>query len=258
MEKDFDLICNFLVRVTSRIQSLIDNMKLSKNPSKAYLKCTKGKGLTTLYLLFRTDFTKVGSRSPNDINELMDKNVRKHTTNEEFISSKILSEVLKVLENAGLFKNIKSKKKIKELIGYRNPKLKGRPSLYVIPIKVIDINTFLSRHKIRRVIIKHLSRTKLLHQFIYYVVYGFYRFVREASDKQLYEGFRSVADIDSKEADDLVQKYTEVKSVLLSSDEKLLVKLAKASTNEFLKNMTKNKSDLLKRILLLLYNLKSD
>ena len=80
----------------------------------------------------------------------------------------------------------------------------------------------------------------------------------EASDRQLYEGFRSVANMDSNEADDLVQKYTEVKSGLLSSDEKLLDKLANASTNEFLKNMTKDKSDLLKLILLLLYRLKFD
>jgi hypothetical protein len=257
-KEDFDLICNFLVRVTSRIQSLIDDMKLSKKPSKVYLKSTKDKGLAGLFLLFRTDFSNAEGRSPNAINELMDKNIRKHTTNGEFITSKKLSEVLRVLENTGLFKNIKSKKDIKKIIGYRNPKLKGRPSLYVIPIKVTEIDNFLSRPKIRRVIIKHLSHTNLLHEFIYYLIYGFYRYVMEASDRQLYEGFRSVANMDSNEADDLVQKYTEVKSGLLSSDEKLLDKLANASTNEFLKNMTKDKSDLLKLILLLLYRLKFD
>lgn len=179
-------------------------------------------------------------------------------TNKEFIPSKRLSEVLRALENSGLFKNIKNNKDIKKIVGYRKAKLKGRPSLYIIPNKVIEINKFLSRPQISKVIIKHLSQTKLLQEFIYYLIYGFYRFAMEASDRQLYEGFRSVAGIDTKEATDIVQKYSEVKSFLLSSDEKMLDKLAKESTNEFLENTTKNKSDLLKRVLLLLYELKSD
>jgi hypothetical protein len=257
-KEDFDLICNFLVRVTSSIQSLIDDMKLSKKTSKVYLKSTREKGLAAMFLLFRTDFSNAGGRSPNVINSLMDKNIREHTTNGEFITSKKLSEVLKILENSGLFKNIKTKKDIKKIIGYINPKLKGRPSLYVIPIKVTDIDKFLSRTKIRRVIIKHLSHTKLLHELIYHLIYSFYRYVMEASDRQLYECFRSVANLDSNEAANLVQKYSEVKSGLLSSDEKLLYKLANVGTSEFLKNITKVKSDLLNRILLLLYTLKFD
>jgi len=239
------------------MQSLVDDMKL-KRASKDNMKSLTDKDLAGLFLLFRTDFSKTGGRSPNSINELMEKNIRKHTANEEFISSKKLSEVLSVLENTGLFKNIETKKEIKEILGYRNPKLKGRPSFYIIPIKVTDIEKFLSRDKIRRVIIKHLSRANLLHEFIYYLIRNFYRFVMQATDRQLYEGFRSVANIDSDKAYDLVEKYTEVKFALLSSDGELLDNLTNASTVEFLKNMTKVKSDLLKLILLLLYSLKTD
>jgi hypothetical protein len=256
--EDYELICNFLVKISSRLQLFIDDMKLSKKFSKPFMKSAKGKNLAGMFLLFRTDLTNTGGSSPTDINVLMDKKIREYQTNKEFITSKRLSEVLRVLEHAGLFLNIENKRDIKKILGYRKVKFKGRPSLYIVPNKIIEINKFLSRPKIRKAIIKYLMQTKLLRQFIYYLIYGFYRFVMQASKSQLFDGFRSVTAIDSKQAAHIVQEYSKVKSILLSCDEKVLDKIADETSNQFLEKLTKEKSELLKRILLLLYELKFD
>jgi hypothetical protein len=265
-KEDYDNVCSFLVKVVSRLQTAIDDMKLSRKSSRLLHKSVRPKDLTGMYLLFRTDFKDKVGRNPKQINKSMHKRFLKKTPpadmtsymlTEDFISSKKLSEVLKVLEKSKLFSHVESKRDLKKILGCRKVDLKGRPSHYIIPTKIVEIDNFLSRPEIIKIIIKHLTKTNVLREFIKGIIYEFYLFIIDANENELSDGFRSVSNLSDQEITRLVRMYCKVKSRLLSSNRKIIDVMAERSANDLLRK-TKQTPDLVKRILLLLHELKFD
>jgi hypothetical protein len=266
--KDYQLICNISAKIAIKLQGFIDKFDAEKY-SRDLLNF-KEKDFAGMFLLFRTDYNRSNSFNPTSINQKMLQDLSPtpllHNSYATFISNRIqkkqfvsqnrLSEVLKLLTKGGLFSHLKSKKEINKIIGCRKSSLKGRPSLYLVSNRTLELKRLFSKPSAVSMVTSSLNDSCLLSIFFRCVIAGFFQFVKDSSEKQLHDCLRSVRDESSEQISTIVQTYTNCKAKLSSLSRRQMNKLVKESTNEFMKSMLNDEQKFLRHILVILGQIK--
>ena len=172
----------------------IDEFSVEKHSKELFY---NEKDFATVFLLFRIDFNSRNSFTPGNINQqmLQDLSSTPLLDNSDmifnlngiqkklYVSNNRLSEVLKLLTKTGLFRNLRSKKEINKIIGCRKSDLKGRPSLYLVSNKIIELEELLSKPTAISMIVTSLNDSRIFSKFIRCMIARFFHFIKDTPKK---------------------------------------------------------------------------
>ncbi len=271
-ELDYKKVYNVVLKLGAKLGEINSCFKI--RPPKKYARellrnVNSKKNLAGIFLLYRMELKPNALYTAQELNKLISDNLMDSapyhkgdivTDSKEFkgsgtISTNRMSEVLKTLKDFGWFSKIEGKKEIRKVAGPQT-KAPGRPSGFRISSDRDQLAKLISKPAALEIIMSCLKETNLLYDFFKYSITSFLYLVKFANKKQLYEGFRTVTDENSKQLSSLASEYINIKPKLNMLNDTQIEQVAELAIRHDYETILKDKRDLLIRLILLLNTFK--
>jgi len=151
-----------------------------------------------------------------------------------------MSELLKELENSGLFSHIEGKKNIKKLVPFiRNSSRadnRGVPSYYALSANAEQLIKLFAKRNVKEIIISSLNRTKILPNVLKFATLSFFNIVKDIKQQELYNFFISLGNQDSNRVKEVTDGLIALQSQISQLPESKLEELAQNAVDSTIQN----------------------
>lgn len=240
-----------MAKLGAKLYNIVKNYPpLKEYTRKAIRILQTKKNIATIFLMYNPNLDPSKVYTPAEISKELTDKLTTHPSEDEiiiksdsyteqieFIASNRLTEVLKILEKMGLFDNIKGMKNLRFSSKGKRKKvnIEGYPSAYKLTSDAKRIQSLLSKPECVDLIINSLIETKLLDNFLKYLLTCSLYLYKCASDKQLYQLFTSVLSSELTDYDTFIERISQIRTTINSLDDQKIEDIVEKNAGQFLK-----------------------
>jgi hypothetical protein len=262
--EEYSIILSIVAKLGAKLYNIVKNYPTPKEYARKAIRILQTKkNIASIFLMYNPDLDPSKVYTPAEISkELTDKLTTYPSDDEiiiksdscteqiEFIASNRLTEVLKKLEEMGLFDNIKGMKNLRFSSKGKRKKIniEGYPSGYKLTSDAQRIQSLLSKPECVDLIINSLIEAKLLYSYLKYTLTCSLYLYKYASDKQLYQLLKSVISSELTDYDKFIERISPIRTAINALDDQKIEEITEKSAENLLKEY---KTDIMRIFLLL-------